>query len=312
MTDSDNNKPIPRSVLIFGAAGHIGGPLADFLHREAPQIKLRLVSSRPEGIEKLRADRPYAEVVTANYMDLSSLQAAVEGIEGVFVNSPPEMDEHIAMPNLVTALKKEGTLVHLLRTVGLQPEANYRRLPPAVREAKFGLPMQHPGVKKILDESDLPVTYMNLGASFMDNFLWMKGGLVRERKLVWHNRLIPLIDPREIAEVAGRLLLSDNHRHIGQFHTLNNGHDLLRYSDVADLMSEVFGEKITHDGSLEAFTREYGAQFGPKLMEIWNFFEYERANEVVWARNDFVERMLGRKPRTLRQWLEEHAELLLK
>ncbi|MDX3109961.1 hypothetical protein ACIBO5_52375 [Nonomuraea angiospora] len=28
------------------------------------------------------------------------------------------------------------------------------------------------------------------------------------------------------------------------------------------------------------------------------FLEYERENEVVWARNDFVERMLGRKPRT--------------
>jgi hypothetical protein len=30
------------------------------------------------------------------------------------------------------------------------------------------------------------------------------------------------------------------------------------------------------------------------------FLEYERENEVVWARNDFVERMLGRKPRTVK------------
>jgi hypothetical protein len=41
------------------------------------------------------------------------------------------------------------------------------------------------------------------------------------------------------------------------------------------------------------------------------FLEYERENEVVWARNDFVERMLGRKPRTVRDWLQEHARLLL-
>jgi hypothetical protein len=39
------------------------------------------------------------------------------------------------------------------------------------------------------------------------------------------------------------------------------------------------------------------------------FLEYERENEVVWARNDFVERMLGRKPRTVRDWLQEHARL---
>ena len=46
----------------------------------------------------------------------------------------------------------------------------------------------------------------------------------------------------------------------------------MRYSDAAALMTEVFDEKITHD---------------------------------------FVERMLGRKPVTLRAWLQEHAKLLL-
>jgi hypothetical protein len=45
--------------------------------------------------------------------------------------------------------------------------------------------------------------------------------------------------------------------------------------------------------------------------ELWEFFEYERENEVVWSRNDFVERTLGRKPRTLREWLAEHAQPLL-
>jgi hypothetical protein len=41
------------------------------------------------------------------------------------------------------------------------------------------------------------------------------------------------------------------------------------------------------------------------------FLEYERENEVVWARNDFVERMLGRKPRTVRDWLQDQPRLLL-
>jgi len=154
------------------------------------------------------------------------------------------------------------------------------------------------------------VTYLNLGATFMDNFLWMKEGLVRERKLIWHNRLIPFIDPRDIAEVAGRLFLSDNHRHIGQFHTLNNGFDLMRFSDVAEVMSEVFGETITHDGSKEAFFNAY-AHLGVLRQVLWDFFEYERDNEVVWARNDFVERTLGREPVTVRAWLREHAEGLL-
>jgi uncharacterized protein YbjT (DUF2867 family) len=312
MSDNINSKPIPRSILIFGASGHIGGPLAHFLSRAAPQIHLRLVSSKPERVADLRRDLPYAEAMYADYFDLPSLEAAAQGMEGVFVITTSGTDERPAMTNLVAALKKAGTAVHVLRAVGLQPEANPRRIPQTLRDSGSALPIQHPIAKQVLDESDLPVTYLNFGATFMDNFFWMAEGLRRERKLVWHDRLIPFIDPRDIAEVAGRLFLSDNHRHIGQFHTLNNGHDLMRFSDVAELMTEAFGEKITHDGSKEAFFNEYSAQMGERSTAIWNFLEYEMENEVVWARNDFVERMLGRKPLTVREWLQEHAHLLLK
>lgn len=311
MTANKNKKPIPRSILIFGAAGRIGGPLTEFLHREAPQIRLRLATSSRERIDHLRRDVPYAEAVYANYFDLPSLKSAVQGMEGVFVIAPSGTDERPAMTNLVTAVREASTAVHVLRVLGLQPEANPRRLTQQMRDLGSGLPTQHPIAKRILDESDLPVTYLNIGATFMDNLMGMKEGIQRERKLIWHDRLIPWIDPRDVAEVAGRLFLSDNHRHIGQFHTLNNGHDLMRPSDVVDIMSEVFGEKITHDGSRESFLKEYD-KFGMRpSSDLWDFFSYEEENEVVWACNDFVERMLGRKPLTLRAWLQEHAELLL-
>lgn len=306
-----NRKPIPRSILIFGAAAHIGKPLARFLSREAPSIRLRLVSSDEGRCEALRREFPKTEAVVANYFDLASLERAVAGMEGIFVITPGGTDERPAMSNLVSAIKRAGCAVHILRGLGMQPESNLRRIPEFLRQPPaLGLPVQHPIVKQIFDESDLPVTYLNFGATFMDNFFWMAGALRRERKLVWHNRLIPFIDPRDIAEVAGRLFLSDNHRHIGQFHTLNNGHDLMRFSDVAALMTEVFGETVTHDGSKEGFYAEY-AHMGDIRDILWGFFEYERDNEVVWARNDFVERTLGRKPVTLREWLREHATPLL-
>lgn len=310
MNAQDNHKPIPRSVLIFGAGNHIGMPLLRYLQQAAPQVKLRLVSSRPEGCDALRQRFPQAEVVSASYFDPASLEQAVRGMEGVFINTPGGMDERPAMTHLVAALQKAGTAVHILRTLGMQPEANPHRVPASIRAAGLGLPVQHPIAKQILDESGLPVTYLNLGATFMDNFFWMKAGLVRQRKLIWHNRLIPFNDPRDVGEVAARLLLSDNHRHIGQFHTLNNGHDLLRFSDVARLMTEVFGEEITYDGSKETFFEAY-AHLGDLRTVLWDFFEYERENEVVWAPNDFMARTLGRQPVTVRQWLEEHAAALL-
>ena len=307
-----NRKPVPSSILIFGAAAHIGRPLAAFLAREAPSIRLRLASQSASKAAALQQALPAAEVVLADYGDLPSLRKAVEGMEGMFVITPWGMDERPAMTNLVNALEEAGAVVHLLRFLGVQPEASPHRVPQSLREQRLGLPIQHPIAKQILDDSGLPVTYLNCGATFMDNFLalGMREWLRRERKLIWPERLIPWIDPRDIAEVAGRLFLSDNHRHIGQFHTLNNGHDLLRFREVAELMSEVWNEPISYDSSQESFFASY-PQLGPGLQPLWDFLQYEQDNEVVWARNDFVERTLGRKPTTLRQWLIEHRDAVL-
>ena len=303
-----NRKPIPRSILIFGATGTIGGPLARFLQREAPHIRLRLASSREDGCAALRRDFPGVEVVQADYYDLPTLEVAVQGMEGMFVNTTLPKDEQSAMSNLITAVKKANCAVHIIRAgLGMQPEANEHRVPEGMREFIGGDRI----AKRLLDESGLPVTYFNFGASFTENLLTMKAGLIRERKLIWHNRKVPHMDKRDIAEVAGRILLSDNHRHIGQFHTLNNGQDLMNYAQIADLMTQVWGEKITFEGGKEAVINEYMASYGPIFPKLWDFFEFEQDNEEVWALNDFMERTLGRKPISMREWLRENRRELL-
>lgn len=308
---SYNRKPIPESVLIFGASGHIGGPLATFLTREAPSIRLRLATHSAEKADSLGQAFPAAETVVADYADATSIAKAVDGMHGVFVITSPDTDERQATNNLIDGLNASGTLVQLIRIVGYQPEFDRKHIPESLREV-FLNNDHRDVVKRLFDESGLPVTYLNSGATFMDNFIryGMVEGLRRERKLIWPERLIPWIDPRDIAEVAGRLFLSDNHRHIGQLHTMNNGHDLMRFHEVADLMSEVWGEPISYDGSKETFLTNY-AMLGPFCHFLWEFFQYEQDNEVVWARNDFVERTLGRKPTTLRDWLIEHRDALL-
>jgi uncharacterized protein YbjT (DUF2867 family) len=303
-----NRKPIPRSILIFGASGTLGGPLARFLQREAPQIRLRLASSREEGCEALRRDFPGVDVVQADYYDLPTLEVAVQGMEGLFVNTTLPKDEQTAMSNLIAAVKKAHCAVHIIRAgLGMQPEANEHRVPEDMRDFIAGDRI----AKRLLDESGLPVTYFNFGASFTENLLTMKAGLIRERKLIWHNRKVPHMDKRDIAEAAARILLSDNHRHIGQFHTLNNGQDLLNYAQIADLMTQVWGEKITFEGSKEAVISEYMDSYGTIFPKLWDFFQMEQDNEEVWALNDFMERTLGRKPISLREWLRENKRELL-
>ncbi|KAL1857563.1 hypothetical protein Daus18300_010322 [Diaporthe australafricana] len=306
---SSFTKPIPKSILIFGAAAHIGRPLAEYLTREAPTIKLRLATSSPKKQNQLRSAFPNAEVVDANYNDVDSLSAAVEGIEGVFVITPAGLSEEPAMTNLVTALEKANSVVHIIRLQGVFPEISTSRITRDL--SPRSLPIQHPIAKRILDASGLPVTYINCGATFMDNFHLQIKSVQARKTLIWPEHRVPFMDPRDIGEVAARLFLSDNARHIGAFHTMNNGQDWLTFREVASIVSEMFGEPVGYDGSFEAWSEFYMPIMGPHVIkDLWNFFKFEEANEECWALNNFVERTLGRKPTSVKGWLLKHKEVL--
>lgn len=301
-------KSIPTSILIFGAAGHIGQPLAEFLTREAPDIQLSLVARSPEKQRMLKHKFPNARVPAADY-DPSSLAAAVKGIEGVFVISSSGMLETSAMTNLTNVLKQDGSAVHIIRLLGIFPEFNPHRVPANLGPGS--LPVEPPIAKRILDESGLPVTYINSGASFIDN-LWLQIQPVRlHKKFIWPEHRVPFLDPRDVADVAARLFLSDNAKHIGPFHVMNNGHDWLNFEEVAGILSEELGEPNAFDGSYEGFMEFWGPRMGKEAGRLWNFFKFEQANEEQWALNNVVERILGRKSTTVRGWIVEHKDDLL-
>ncbi|KAJ4154522.1 hypothetical protein NW754_001470 [Fusarium falciforme] len=173
---------------------------------------------------------PNARAITADYEDQSSLVTAIQGIEGLFVISSSGMSEKTAMTNLATVLKGEGGVIQVIRMVGIFPELPRHRIPDTLGPET--LPVEHPIAKQILDESVLPVTYINCGASFIDN-LWLQIEPVLSKKtFIWPEHRVPFMDPRDTAEVAGRLFLSDNARHIGAFHTMNDGHDWLTFSEI--------------------------------------------------------------------------------
>lgn len=206
-----NRKPVPRSILIFGASDHIGGPLAEFLAREAPAIRLRLATHSARKIEALQSRFPSAEIVVADFFDVASLSAAAASMEGIFVVTPGGLDERAAMTNLVAASCSAGTLIQMIRIMGLHPDENPKQIPQALRDDGAGIETQHLIAREVLDNSGLPVTHLNCGATFMDNFIRLGQAMPvrKERKLIWPEHLIPFIDPCEVGEVAGRLFLSD-------------------------------------------------------------------------------------------------------
>lgn len=309
MTDNKFLKPRPEVVAVFGAGGRMGREVADYLAYAASDIQLRWLASSEKGAAALRDQRPGADVRVADYFDPATLRPALEGVDSVFVVTPPGLDEQTAMTNLVEVLRDLGTTRQVIRLVGFAPEWNRNNYP-----CRTG--GEHFIAKDIFDNSGLPVTYVNLGASLMDNLFFALGGIQKSRTLIWPDRWVPLMDVRDLGEVIARLFLNDDIRLVGSFLTINNGYDYMTTAQLAEVMSNAFRTPIACETNREAFLAEYGPIFkerfgAPDQAEILlEHFEWEHAN-WTWQPNTTAETILGRKPNTLHNWLVEHKAAFL-
>ncbi len=315
-----NDKVVPASILVFGASRHIGDPLVRYLRLHAPQVRLRLATSRPEKVEALRAEHPGCEVVVANYYDITTLLPAFEGMQGIFIVTPDFLDERWAMTNVIAAARYAKSLVHLVRLVGDPPGLqDEQQVPKCLQDFDGGSAVQHLRARKILESSGLPVTYINIAAYFMNDFLTFLAPPVRARRtlVIPYDRVMAFLDTRDIGVAAAKLLLSPSTYHFGKTYNLDNGVDVMRFSEVAQLMSKVFEVPIAYDDSPESFVRECGdmmrAYMGrPDAPEYYlRYFEWERSNGTLARRTDILRSLLEIEPRTLTDWLFEHKKFLL-
>lgn len=308
-------KSAPRHIAIFGAGGRISRHIVDFLRYKAPEIKLRLLASSEASRDGLLEAYPDGDVRIANYLDRDTLGPALDGVDAAFIVTASGMDEETGMNNFVDAAKEAGTLEHIIRLVGYSPEMWPSDIPDRLLELG-GDSDQHFTAKRILHASGLPVTFVNLAASLMDNFMFTVGGLQRSHTLIWPTRHVPLMDGRDLGEVIARIFLSDDARHIGSFHTVNNGYDYPTTEEVAQMMSDVFMTEIKSEQSQAAFEQEYGAMINARWgreTEVeyrYSQFQFEH-NHILWCLNSFAEDILGRRPNTFRSWLQEHRQIML-
>lgn len=302
-------------ILVFGASGHIGGALAAFAAQQ--KARMRLVTSNPAKVAELAWRFPASEVVLASYLDQASLRAALVGVESVFVVTPDFIDERQAMGVLVQALREQGEIRSIVRILGDPPNMTLRRIPERLRAFGKGTATQHLVAKQLLDESGLPLTYLNIASYLMDDLLRWSGPIRSHRLLAMpFDRRTCWVDPAEIGEAAARILLSGDVGHVGQHYDLDDGEDLVAFSAVATLMSEVLQETVTYEPDPDVWRQmmgpKYEALFGPGAADYFlEYYRFEQANQYAFRRTDVLGTILGRSPTTLRDWIEQHARELL-
>lgn len=298
------------TILVFGASGHIGGPFARWVRKAHPEVRMKLATSRADKAAELGAGFPEAEVVVCSYYNSDQLSAAMRDVEAVFMVTPDFTKEIAATGNLIEAAENPGSVRHILRLIGDPPGVTLDDVPVTLRSMGDGVgaAVGHQAARRLLDESSIAVTYVNVLGYYMDGLIghWY-GDAIRNHNALSEPRRHHMfyVDPAEVGEAAARVMFRRDDLDIGKTYQFHNAVDLLDFYGVAQLLTDELGRRITYFEGPESWRKWCGPaiqqKYGDGMDEYFvEYFSWEA--EMVFT---IMERDIGGIAGKAARWLFE-------
>lgn len=288
-----------RTVLITGATGTVSTALVDAL--DGADVKLRALVR-----DASKADGPRgrgAEIVVGDLDDPRTLPPAFEGVRDLWLLTPngPRAPENTM--NALWAARRAGVeRVVRLSVVGAAHDAPNRsgRL-----HALSDREMESCGMRWTILRPHW----------FMQNLLAEAGDVAASGafSLNMGAARIGMIDVRDIAACAARVLVDDPDRHHGRILTLT-GPRSLTFDEVADRLGAVLGGPVGYRPVTDEARRRTLLGHGVPTWIVDMLEEYAHAYASGWG--DFTTptatHLLGRPPRDITDFARDHAEAFAK
>ena len=243
----------------------------------------------PEGVDVARADLG----------DVSSLADACAGVGRMFLMSSPVAGQVALETNAIAAAEAAG-VTHVVKISNIP-----------IPGLDAGLHGNHRAIEAWIEASSLGATVLQ--PSFFASVLARQTALLRRGRFVMPTGAgrIVWIDPRDIAAVAASVL-ADPDPPSGAIQL--TGPEALGAADVAARISEISGREIE---LLQPPIDTWAADLRSSGMDPWLVDSTVHLYEAV-ARGALaevspeVERVLGRSPRPLDDWLRDELVPLLR
>ena len=281
-------------VLVTGATGNVGSRVVKELAGRG--VPVRAFVRDPD--RAAAALGPVVELAVGDLADPASIQAALEGVERVFLacgNLPPQVAYET---NLIDAAARAG-VARLVKLSALG--------------AGIGSPVDfwdwHARIEEHLGASEIPSVVLR-PRYYMTNLLAF-AGTVRAAGAVFapaEGVKIPMIDPADVAATAAAVLTSDGHE--GRTYELT-GPESVTFHDVAAQLSEATGRPVQFvpvpdaaalDGLRQAGLPDWMAT---NIVAVFAMLRQDPATQVT----DAVHALTARQPRHLSELLSGHAAL---
>jgi uncharacterized protein YbjT (DUF2867 family) len=269
-------------ILVTGATGTIGSHVVRLLtERGGP---FRAMSRTP-------VDLPNA--VRADFTEPASLAAAVAGVDAVFLVTAPPIPTAAHDLALLAAAREAG----VRKIVKLSAIGSGERFEDTI------IGEWHLAAEQAIESSGLAWTVLR-PPSFASNFLHYRELIKTAEPVpdVFGAARQPVIDPRDVSEVAVSALLDDDHN--GSRYDLT-GPSLLTFAEQAAILERVLGRPVkTVDADAQAQLTAAGMPAEAAAV-VTAGIGWARAGGAAYV-TEHVSRILGRPARSFEQWALDH------
>lgn len=278
-------------IVVFGGTGTIGGAVLRRLSEQDAPVRAAVRS--PERAAALSV--PDVRTVVADLADPTSLPAALQDVERVFVATPVSEDQVALESALVDAVAAAPKRPHLVKLAALGYDA------PA--EDRIALTGGHARIVGHARELDVPLTVLAANG-FMSNLLG-SAATVRGDGVIYGSSGdggVSWIDPDDVGAVAAHVLLSGGHE--GASYDVT-GPEALNQDALAERLSAVLDRPVRYvDVPADAY-RQNLASFGlppwlaDALGELQQLYRAHRGELVTHE----VQKATGRPATTFDDWV---------
>lgn len=291
----EDERPLPLvPITVTGSTGTIGAELVRLLSGTDTETRALYRDIRKtwqaSNVTWVRADLTQAH----------DLRAALDGSERLFLltgNDPGFADTQI---EVVRAAQAAGVR-HVVKLSALGASSH----------SNSSIARDHYAVEQALLETPMHWTLLRPHA-FMQNWLGDVAESVRREGVIYSpvgDGRVPFIDARDIAAVAAEVLLNPDAHH-GKKYFLTGG-EAVSYEDVARALSDATGRPVRYQSiSMEEARARYQALgLDPELVQaMLAIAAYQQAGGPTSTVSPTVERLLGRPPRTIRDFARDYLE----
>ena len=276
-------------IVVFGSTGTIGSQVLRHLREQGAPVR---VAVRSQGRAAAGVD-----AVVADLADPSTLPAALEGADHVFVATPASAKQVQLESALVDALA--GTSAHLVKLAALGYDA----------DSPIALGANHARVAAYARDREVPLTVI-APAGFTANLL-ASAATIRQGSLYGSSGDggLSWVDPSDVGAVAAHVLTSDGHE--GASYDVT-GPEVLTHGQVAERLTAALGRDVVYvDVPAEQFAANLrGAGLDPWLADALTELNQSYRRHEAEVVTDEVTKASGRPARSVDDWLAEHlAEL---